>query len=97
MIWYGKGDAQFIFKHPERLHRMIFHQIINYPIIKNFNAIKKGYFKSIPFFLLYGFIRFTSMILNLLKFLINDQKMIISIVHKLNLQINFFIKFNWKN
>lgn len=74
MIWYGKGDAQFIFKHPERLHRMIFHQIINYPIIKNFNAIKKGYFKSIPFFLLYGFIRFISMMLNLLKFLINGPR-----------------------
>jgi glycosyltransferase involved in cell wall biosynthesis len=74
MIWYGKGDAQFIFKHPQRIHRMIFHQIINYPIIKNFKALKKGYFKTIPFFILYGVIRFISMIFSLLKFLIKGTK-----------------------
>ena len=74
MIWYGKGDAQFVFKHPERLHFMLFHQIINYPIIKNFKAIKKGYVKSMPFFLLYGLLRFISMFVNIIKFLIFGPK-----------------------
>ena len=49
MIWYGKGDAQFIFKHPQRIHRMIYHQIINYPIIKNFKALKKVILKQFRF------------------------------------------------
>ena len=70
MIWYGKGDAQFVYKHPERLHRMLFHQIINYPILKNIQSFRKGYFKSIPFFFLYGFLRFFSMILILIRILI---------------------------
>ncbi len=74
MIWYGKGDAQFIYKHPERVHRMIYHQLINYPILKNYLAIKKGYIKSVPFFAMYGMIRFISMILSLTKLLIINSK-----------------------
>ena len=50
MIWYGKGDAQFIFKHPERLHRMIT-SIINYPIIKILMQLKKVTSKVFHFFL----------------------------------------------
>lgn len=68
VIWYGKGDAQFIFKHPERFHRMVFHQTINYPIIKNLKSIQHGYFQTLPFFFLYGYIRFFSMTYNLIKF-----------------------------
>lgn len=74
MIWYGKGDAQFIYKHPERILRMIFHQTINFPIIKNYKSISKGYFKTIPFFLLYGYLRFISMSLHIIKFLIFGAK-----------------------
>ncbi len=74
MVWYGKGDAQFIFRHPERLHLMLFHQIINYPIIKNFKALKKGYIKSVPFFLMYGLIRFFSMFLHLIQFILFGSK-----------------------
>jgi glycosyltransferase involved in cell wall biosynthesis len=69
MIWYGKGDAQFIFKHPERIHRMLFHQLINYTILKSFKAIKKGYYKVIFFFIASGLLRFISMSINLVKFI----------------------------
>ena len=74
MIWYGKGDAQFIFKHPERIHRMFFHQLINYPIIKSFKAIRNGYFKVIIFFISIGIIRFSSMLFNLTKFIFVSSK-----------------------
>ena len=74
MIWYGKGDAQFIFKHPERIHRMFFHQLINYPIIKSFKAIRNGYFKVIIFFVSIGIIRFISMLINLIKFILVSSK-----------------------
>ena len=74
MIWYGKGDAQFVYKHPERMHRMIYHQVINYPIIKNIKAVRNGHVKSIPFFFFYGILRFISMCFNLIKFSIKGTK-----------------------
>lgn len=74
IIWYGKGDAQFVYKHPERIHRMIYHQVINYPIIKNIKAVRNGHVKSIPFFFFYGILRFISMFFNLIKFSIKGTK-----------------------
>ena len=68
--WYGKGDAQFVLKHKERLKNILFHQLINYPIIKNVKSFKKGYFKSLPFFLLFGYVRFLSMLFHIVKYLI---------------------------
>ena len=68
--WYGKGDAQFVLKHKERLINILFHQLINYPIIKNIKSFKKGYFKTLPFFILFGYIRFLSMLFHIVKYLI---------------------------
>lgn len=62
-IWYGKGDAQFAWKHPERAASIIKHEIFNYPIKKNLVAIRNRNYRVIPFFLLcglfrhYGFVR----------------------------------------
>lgn len=74
MIWYGKGDAQFIFKHPERTPSMLYHQIINYPLIKSFKSIKKGKIITIPFFIMYGYLRFMSMIYHVIYFNLISSK-----------------------
>lgn len=56
-IWYGKGDAQFVYRHPERLLNMLKHHYFNYPIAKSYKAALRGNFKVIPFFVLCGLIR----------------------------------------
>ena len=33
-FWYGKGDAQFVIRHPERFLSILKHQLYNYPIKK---------------------------------------------------------------
>jgi glycosyltransferase involved in cell wall biosynthesis len=57
-IWYGKGDAQFVTAHPERIFSIIKHLLFNYPIRKSYLAIKKKKFKLILFFVLCGVFRF---------------------------------------
>jgi len=69
LIWYGKGDAQFVYKHPERLIHMLKHHYYNYPVKKSFYAIKKLKFQVIPFFIMYGLIRNFSFIKELFKLL----------------------------
>lgn len=56
-IWYGKGDAQFAWRHPERAFSIIKHELYNYPIKKSCNAICKKEFRVIPFFILFGLFR----------------------------------------
>jgi len=56
-IWYGKGDAQFAWKHTERTLSILKHELFNYPIKKSFIAIKNRQPKVIPFFILFGFFR----------------------------------------
>jgi glycosyltransferase involved in cell wall biosynthesis len=68
-IWYGKGDAQFVYKHPERLFHMLKHHYYNYPIKKSFYAIKKLKFQVIPFFIMYGLIRNFSFLKEIFKLL----------------------------
>ena len=41
-IWYGKGDALFILKHPERTLSIVKHQLYNYPIKFSFLALKNN-------------------------------------------------------
>ena len=45
-IWYGKGDAQFAWKHPERLLSIVKHEVYNYPIKKSWIAIQRKEFKT---------------------------------------------------
>ncbi len=66
-IWYGKGDALFIIKHPERTLSIIKHQLYNYPIKFSFLSLKRLKIVPIPFMFLSGILRFTGMIIELLK------------------------------
>lgn len=55
---YGKGDAHFVYKYPERKLSIIKHLLINYPIVKSYRAVLKGNLQYIPFFILTGMVRF---------------------------------------
>ena len=59
-IWskYGRGDAHFVYKYPERRWSIIKHLLINYPIVKPYKAIVNRNVKYIPFFILMGLARF---------------------------------------
>jgi glycosyltransferase involved in cell wall biosynthesis len=63
---YGSGDAKFIITHKDRLFHVIYHLLINYPIIRSFKSIKTYSIRYVPFFLCQGLIRF----IGLLKFFI---------------------------
>lgn len=70
-VWYGKGDAEFVWYHSERLLSILFHLLVNYPIKKNIKAIRSKKFFMIPFFLLCSFFRFYGFIKELLKIFFN--------------------------
>lgn len=57
-LWYGKGDGEFCRKHPERLGAMLFHLLVRYPFLHSYRALRRGYFRAIPFFMLQGVVRF---------------------------------------
>lgn len=59
---YGSGDAKFMLAHKNRIPNVIFHLLINYPIIRAYKASKSYSIKYIPFFILQGLIRFVSAI-----------------------------------
>lgn len=59
--WYGKGDAQFVWKHPERFASMFIHQLWNYPVKKSWLALRSGVSAAIPFLVLFGVTRNISM------------------------------------
>jgi len=63
---YGSGDAKFIITHKNRTFNILYHLLINYPIVRSYKAIKKGYIVNTPFFILQGYIRF----IGLLKYFI---------------------------
>lgn len=68
--WYGKGDGEFCFKHPERARSMIFHLLIRYPILHSLKALRMHKFRSIPFFIIQGNVRFYSASICYLKLLL---------------------------
>lgn len=65
--WYGKGDGEFCRKHPERAPSMLFHLLIRYPIIHSLSAMRKGYFRVVPFYILQGNLRFIGLVRYFLK------------------------------
>lgn len=67
-LWYGKGDAQFILRHPERLLVILKHQLYNYPIKFSIKAAFKLKFFYVPFFVITGYTRFIGMLLHLISF-----------------------------
>ena len=66
-LWYGKGDAQFIIKHPERFLSIIKHQIYNYPIKFSLLSLKKMQIFPIPFMICSGLLRFVGMIIEIIS------------------------------
>ena len=57
---YGRGDAHFVYKYPERKWSIIKHLLINYPFVKSYKAIGDGGIKYAPFFILAGIVRFVN-------------------------------------
>lgn len=55
---YGKGDLKIIQKYPDKKKSILFHQIIDYPILLSWQAIRKGYSRYCPFYILFGITRF---------------------------------------
>jgi glycosyltransferase involved in cell wall biosynthesis len=64
-FWYGKGDAQFVWKHNERLFSILKHQLWNYPVVKSVLAIRAGHLRAVPFFVAAGAIRHFGMVRHL--------------------------------
>ena len=55
---YGRGDARFVFKYPERKSRIFRHLLITYPFLRPLQAIKRGEWQYVPFHMLTGLCRF---------------------------------------
>tara|TARA_Y100001970_G_C14226807_1_gene856180 strand:- start:110 stop:961 length:852 start_codon:yes stop_codon:yes gene_type:complete len=66
-LWYGKGDAQFIIKHPERFFSILKHQLFNYPIKFSIISITKRQIFPIPFMIISGLLRFIGMIIEIIS------------------------------
>lgn len=59
--WYGRGDAEFVTKYPNRIFIIIFHQLIRYPILYTIRSLLRFKLKAPLFTSFMGFIRFLSM------------------------------------
>ena len=59
--WYGRGDAEFCRKHPERAASMIFHLLVRYPLMHGAKALSHGRFRAASFFALQGLVRFAAL------------------------------------
>ena len=75
-VWYGKGDAQFILKHPERTLSILKHQIFNYPIKFGFFALIRLKVVYIPFMFMAGYLRFFGMLFFLFQKMIGVKEKI---------------------
>ncbi len=68
--WYGKGDAEFCFKNPERFFSMVFHLTIRYSLIYVVKAIYHRRFYAIPLLLIHSFFRFSNFIIYFVSLLV---------------------------
>ena len=73
-FWYGKGDSEFCRKHPRRAFGMLFHLFIRYPVLRPIKAITLGHFKAIPYFIVCGLTRGTSVLYHLTKFAVSSER-----------------------
>jgi hypothetical protein len=55
--WYGKGDAQFFWKHPERRWSIFVHPIKNYVIGRSIKTVRAHKPEFVPFFVICGIAR----------------------------------------
>lgn len=60
--WYGRRDAGFCLKHPERAGAMFFHLGVRYPILRPLKALVTGRLRAIPWFWLASAVRLSSAI-----------------------------------
>jgi glycosyltransferase involved in cell wall biosynthesis len=72
-FWYGKGDAEFAYKHKNRLKNILFHLFIRYPLIHSSKALINLRIDSFVFFIAQGYIRLLSFFINYTK--LNFQKL----------------------
>ncbi len=77
-LWYGKGDAQFVLRHPERALSIVLHQLYNYPIKFSLISIFRGNFYPVPFMFLSGYLRFFGMIKEFIYRLVRKKEAIYS-------------------
>jgi glycosyltransferase involved in cell wall biosynthesis len=60
--WYGRRDAGFCLKHPERAASMFFHLGIRYPILRPLRAILTGHPRAVAWFWLAAAVRLSAAI-----------------------------------
>jgi len=60
-VKYGRGDARLIRKHPHKRWAIIKHLLWTYPIVRSFQALRRGDGKYVPYFVLCGLVRFIAM------------------------------------
>jgi glycosyltransferase involved in cell wall biosynthesis len=65
-LWYGKGDAQFVLRHPERFFSILKHQLFNYPIKFSLISTLKLQISPIPFMIVSGLLRFFGMVIEII-------------------------------
>lgn len=59
--WYGRRDAAFCRKHPERAGRMLFHLLVRYPVLRPLKAVASGRFLAVLWFWLAAAVRLSAM------------------------------------
>ncbi|MEO8097251.1 MAG: glycosyltransferase family 2 protein [Acidobacteriota bacterium] len=57
LLWYGRGDAEFFLRHPEKRWTIAVHPLKNYVIKGQFRALMRGRPDMMPYFAISGFIR----------------------------------------
>ena len=71
---YGRGDARIIRKHPQKKWSIVHHQLIDYPVLMSWEALKKGYGQYIPFYVCFGWFRFIFMVQEFVKMTVSKNE-----------------------
>lgn len=71
---YGRDDARLLYKYPKRRVDLCYHLLIRYPIIYSFNVIKKGKIQYVPFYVIFGLVRFFTMAKEYIKLLVTKPE-----------------------
>lgn len=66
-VKYGRGDARIVYKYPFKAKNLIYHLAIRYPFVRGGAAIARGDWRYWPFYAMYGWVRFFTMLPELVK------------------------------
>ncbi len=66
-IKYGKGDARIIYKYPHKRGRLLWHLAVRYPLVRGFQAFRRGDGRYWPFYALYGWVRLGALLPELIR------------------------------